>query len=107
MILFIPFLLIRKWVLCILGGRGTEAVCVLSLMVSIIYRVDWTKTTCADLLGRYFTSVHVRPSVCVVCFILSGDVQGAAPQFGKTTRMLVYLWALGVFFTQLAEVRTA
>lgn len=59
------------------------------------------------LLGRYFTSVHVRPSVCVVYFILSGDVQGAAPQFGKTTRMLVYLWALGVFFTQLAEVRTA
>lgn len=40
-------------------------------------------------------------------FYTKGDVQGAAPQFGKTTRMLVYLWALGVFFTQLAEVRTA
>lgn len=49
-----------------------EAVCVLSLMVSITCRVDWTKTTCADLLGRYFTSVHVRPSVCVVYFILRG-----------------------------------
>lgn len=44
-----------------------EAVCVLSLMVSIIYRVDWTKTTCADLLGRCFTSVHVRP--CALCVL--------------------------------------
>lgn len=79
-----------------------EAVCVLSLMVSIIYHVDWTKTTCADLLGRYFTSVHVRPFA--VCFILRG-VQGAAPQFGETTGML-----LSVGFgcvTQLAEVRAA
>lgn len=30
-------------------------------------------------------------------FYTKGDVQGAAPRFGKTTRMLVYLWALGVF----------
>lgn len=80
--------------------------CVLSLMVSIICRVDWTKKTCADLLGRYFTSVHVRPSVCVVYFILSGTCTRCCTAAWEDDRLNVGvsgLWG----FPQLAEVRTA
>lgn len=36
-------LLIRKWVLCIWGTEAWKGVCVLSLLISVVYHVDWTK----------------------------------------------------------------
>lgn len=62
----------RKMGVVYFGWKRHGKGCVSYPLWFLLCRVDWTKKTCADFLGRYFTSVHVRPSVCIVYFIQTG-----------------------------------